>query len=84
MKEITLEQILENQAKIAAPKVKVQVKPQVSQVLMFDENGKRVIPGVKEEVVEKTQVTQTKAQFTKNSLTITSKTHVDQESEFLM
>lgn len=85
MKEYTFEEVVENQKKLENKNVVKVTKPQVKMnVMMFNDQGQRIIPGVQEEVVEKTQ-TNTKVQFkTKEGHTITSKTHIEQESEFLM
>lgn len=81
MKELTLNQITENQNKIANKNVvKTEVNPQVGQVMYFNDKGERLVEQVKEEV--KTNVT--RVNFNNNGLNITSVTHVETESEFLM
>lgn len=84
MKELSLNEITENQNKIANKNVvKTEVKAQVkTQVMMFNDQGIRIIPGQVEEEVVKTNVT--KVNFKSANMNITSVTHVDQESEFLM
>lgn len=83
MKEYTIQDLNNNQAKIAAKNApKVEVKAQVSKIvpMYFNDKGERIIEQVKEEV--KTNVT--KVNFKSAEMNITSVTHVENESEFLM
>lgn len=86
MKEYTIAQLNQAQAKLATPKApEFEVKEQVASSkivpMYFSDTGARIIEQVKEEVV-KTNVT--KVNFKAGNMNITSVTHVENESEFLM